>query len=323
LPAPTDRLFARYREHSFVRMVLGSWPLLIMALVLAGLSGPQLLGADIVGRDALYWWRGLALLGVILSAGIMLLHFRTCQRHYQIVIVVTGCLSLAVILLGTLVMESERLMRAISYGSVLTVTIQVLALKLSLRMAALASGSGILLAVGITKAMGVSPDWDLFIWHSGGSLIVNLVIAAVQERQERISFLRGLLLEYESAERERLNTILERHASEDQLTGLPNRRVLNDVLLREWERASRSRKSMAVLFMDVDYFKRYNDSLGHLAGDDCLAALARAMQSALLRPTDLVARYGGEEFVMLLPETDADGAMGVARRVLNAIDACA
>lgn len=323
LPAPTDRLFARYREHSFVRMVLGSWPLLIMALVLAGLSGPQLLGADIVGRDALYWWRGLALLGVILSAGIMLLHFRTCQRHYQIVIVVTGCLSLAVILLGTLVMESERLMRAISYGSMLTVTIQVLALKLSLRMAALASGSGILLAVGITKVMGVSPDWDLFIWHSGGSLIVNLVIAAVQERQERISFLRGLLLEYESAERERLNTILERHASEDQLTGLPNRRVLNDVLLREWERASRSRKSMAVLFMDVDYFKRYNDSLGHLAGDDCLAALARAMQSALLRPTDLVARYGGEEFVMLLPETDADGAMGVARRVLNAIDACA
>jgi len=154
-------------------------------------------------------------------------------------------------------------------------------------------------------------------------LIVNLVIAAVQERQERISFLRGLLLEYESAERERLNTILERHASEDQLTGLPNRRVLNDVLLREWERASRSRKSMAVLFMDVDYFKRYNDSLGHLAGDDCLAALARAMQSALLRPTDLVARYGGEEFVMLLPETDADGAMGVARRVLNAVDACA
>lgn len=323
LPAPTDRLFARYREHSFVRMVLGSWPLLIMALVLAGLSGPQLLGADIVGRDALYWWRGLALLGVILSAGIMLLHFRTCQRHYQIVIVVTGCLSLAVILLGTLVMESERLMRAISYGSVLTVTIQVLALKLSLRMAALASGSGILLAFGITKAMDVSPDWDLFIWHSGGSLIVNLVIAAVQERQERISFLRGLLLEYESAERERLNTILERHASEDQLTGLPNRRVLNDVLLREWERASRSRKSMAVLFMDVDYFKRYNDSLGHLAGDDCLAALARAMQSALLRPTDLVARYGGEEFVMLLPETDADGAMGVARRVLNAVDACA
>ncbi|MCC6199498.1 MAG: hypothetical protein IT466_01840 [Moraxellaceae bacterium] len=79
LPAPTDRLFARYREHSFVRMVLGSWPLLIMALVLAGLSGPQLLGADIVGRDALYWWRGLALLGVILSAGIMLLHFRTCH----------------------------------------------------------------------------------------------------------------------------------------------------------------------------------------------------------------------------------------------------
>lgn len=321
LPEPADGLFARYRQDAFVRMVLIGWPLLILMMALVALGGPQLFGADIEGRDAVYWWRGLGLMTAILSLAILILHFRPVQHRYQAVIVVAGCLTLAIPLLGTLVMESERLMRAVSYVSMLIITIQVLVLKLSLRMAALAGGLGIVLATGTTLAMGVSADWGLFAWHAVGSLIVNLFIAAVQERQERISFLQGLLLEHESAERERLNAILERHASEDQLTGLPNRRVLNDVLLREWERASRTRKPMALLFMDVDYFKRYNDSLGHLAGDDCLAAIARAVKSALRRPADLAARYGGEEFVVLLPETEADGAMDVAQRILGAIDA--
>ena len=71
--------------------------------------------------------------------------------------------------------------------------------------------------------------------------------------------------------------------------------------------------------MDVDYFKRYNDSLGHLAGDDCLAAIARVLIASLRRPADLAARYGGEEFVVLLPETEADGAMDVAQRILQAL----
>jgi len=153
-----------------------------------------------------------------------------------------------------------------------------------------------------------------------GGLLVTLIIGAVHERQERISFLQGLLLAHESAERERLNAILARHAAEDQLTGLPNRRHLNEVLSREWERSSRTKKPLALLFMDVDYFKRYNDSLGHLAGDDCLAAIAQAIESALLRPADMAARYGGEEFVVLLPETEVPGAMEVAQRVQAAVD---
>lgn len=321
LPAPTNVLFALHRQEAFVRMVLIGWPLLILMMALVALGGPQLFGADIEGRDAVYWWRGLGVMTAILSLAILILHFRVFQHRYQMVIAVAGCLTLGIPLLGTLVMESERLMRAVSYVSMLIITIQVLVLKLSLVMAALACGLGIVLAISVTLAMGISADWGLFAWHAVGSLIVNLFIAAVQERQERISFLQGLLLEYESAERERLNAILERHASEDQLTGLPNRRVLNDVLLREWERASRTRKPMALLFMDVDYFKRYNDSLGHLAGDECLAAIARALRSALRRPADLAARYGGEEFVVLLPETEADGAMDVAQRILAAIDA--
>lgn len=321
LPPPTDALFARHRQESFVRLVLGGWPFLFVMVALIALGGVPIFGAEIVGRDAQYWWRGHGAMTVLLAVTVLILHNRALQHRYQAVIVIAGCLTLALPLAGSVVLDSERLMRALSYVSMLIITIQVLVLKLSLRMAALTCGLGIALAIGAAHVMAEQPDWGLFAWYTIGSLFVNLFMAALQERQERISFLRGLLLEYESAERDRLNAILERHATEDALTGLPNRRVFNEALLREWERASRTRKPIALLFMDVDYFKRYNDSLGHLAGDDCLAAIARVLRSALRRPADLAARYGGEEFVVLLPETETDGAMDVAQRVMLAMDA--
>ena len=76
-----------------------------------------------------------------------------------------------------------------------------------------------------------------------------------------------------------------------------------------------------MLFIDVDYFKSYNDYQGHRAGDDCLAAVGKAIGHSLQRPADLAARYGGDEFVVLLPDTDTDGALDVAGRVLAAIGA--
>jgi diguanylate cyclase (GGDEF)-like protein len=87
----------------------------------------------------------------------------------------------------------------------------------------------------------------------------------------------------------------------------------------EWERARRDHRPLAVLFIDVDYFKPYNDHHGHRAGDDCLAAVGNVLRQSLQRPADLAARYGGDEFVVLLPDTFTDGALDVARRVLAAI----
>lgn len=83
----------------------------------------------------------------------------------------------------------------------------------------------------------------------------------------------------------------------------------------------RDQRPLAVLFIDVDEFKTYNDHHGHRAGDECLVAVGKAIGQSLLRPADLAARYGGDEFVVLLPDTDTDGALDVARRVQAAIDA--
>ena len=123
------------------------------------------------------------------------------------------------------------------------------------------------------------------------------------------------------------NIHLQRLNGQDGLTGIANRRRFDEVLRSEWQRGCRTGQPLSVLMCDVDHFKRYNDSFGHLAGDLCLQKVASALTGNLKRPGDLAARYGGEEFALVLPDTDARGALIVAegcRRLLEslAIVAC-
>ncbi|HEY4317935.1 MAG TPA: sensor domain-containing diguanylate cyclase [Herbaspirillum sp.] len=114
-----------------------------------------------------------------------------------------------------------------------------------------------------------------------------------------------------------VNKTLQRLALQDALTGLANRRQFDLTLNSEYDRAVREQRSIALLMIDVDYFKRYNDVYGHPQGDICLAKVADAMQTK--RPGDFSARYGGEEFAVILTETDIKGAMIVAEIIRKAI----
>jgi diguanylate cyclase (GGDEF)-like protein/PAS domain S-box-containing protein len=116
-------------------------------------------------------------------------------------------------------------------------------------------------------------------------------------------------------ELQRANRKLELLASKDALTKLSNRRIFDDYLEKEWRRQARTRKLLSLIMCDVDFFKKYNDTYGHQAGDSCLREVAQAIQKKVCRAGDLAARYGGEEFAILMPETDVAGA----RHVANAI----
>lgn len=115
--------------------------------------------------------------------------------------------------------------------------------------------------------------------------------------------------------------LLRNIAMIDGLTGAPNRRRFDESLQTEWSRCARDKLPLSLAMIDVDFFKRYNDTYGHQAGDGCLVAVSRALQRGLRRPQDLMARYGGEEFVCLLPQTLSEGALQVANQMLHEVQA--
>ncbi|WP_319575052.1 diguanylate cyclase [uncultured Desulfobacter sp.] len=118
----------------------------------------------------------------------------------------------------------------------------------------------------------------------------------------------------------RKQELLEKYAFIDALTEIPNRRRFNEVIEKEWRRASRSGYPISLLFIDVDYFKEYNDTYGHGKGDECLRRIASAMARTLRRAGDFIGRYGGEEFAVVLPDTKSDKAVAMAKNLQKAVD---
>jgi diguanylate cyclase (GGDEF)-like protein len=120
-------------------------------------------------------------------------------------------------------------------------------------------------------------------------------------------------------ELKRYRDFLEDLSQVDGLTGIGNRRRFDEFLVREWRRSRRARAPLALVLVDVDYFKAYNDNYGHAAGDDCLCEVAATIAMLVRRPGDLCARYGGEEFAAILPQTDLAGAYTLGERIREAV----
>lgn len=116
-----------------------------------------------------------------------------------------------------------------------------------------------------------------------------------------------------------VNKHLKQLAATDALTGLMNRRTFDEMLAKEFSRSARHHHPLSVLMVDVDYFKSFNDTYGHQAGDGALRAVAKALKEVARRPADIVARYGGEEFAIVLPDTDTEGATAVAELLCEAV----
>ncbi|AKZ64523.1 diguanylate cyclase [Herbaspirillum hiltneri N3] len=145
----------------------------------------------------------------------------------------------------------------------------------------------------------------------------NEMASKVHQHNERLEE----LVAERTRELEQANHQLEALSATDSLTGIANRRRFDEALGGELRRAVRSQKPLALMMLDVDYFKNYNDRYGHLAGDDCLRAIARVLRTSSRRATDLAARYGGEEFAVIVAESDSANAMQLAENIRNAVAA--
>jgi two-component system chemotaxis family response regulator WspR len=137
-----------------------------------------------------------------------------------------------------------------------------------------------------------------------------------RERDEAYRALEALKRELEAS-----NLELARLSNQDGLTGLANRRRFDEALEIECRRAARDQNALSLIMIDVDFFKKYNDAYGHIAGDECLRRVAQALAQSARRPADLSARYGGEEFALILPSTPREGAPHVAEAVRCAVEA--
>ncbi|WP_051711349.1 sensor domain-containing diguanylate cyclase [Andreprevotia chitinilytica] len=162
-----------------------------------------------------------------------------------------------------------------------------------------------------------------------GQRYFTSIVRDISERKRYEAKLHDTIKELEISQRiarqanEQLleaNMELQRLAQLDGLTGVANRRFFDQQLQHEWARAQRESQPLAVLMIDVDHFKAFNDNYGHHAGDDALKSVAHCLANVLNRPADLLARYGGEEFVLVLPNTSGEGALHVGEKLRASVE---
>lgn len=172
---------------------------------------------------------------------------------------------------------------------------------------------------------GVDHEADYRALTKDGTYVwIRDVVHVVRDDKGEVDALVGFM--FDISERKRteervlaLQRELEDLSFKDGLTGLLNRRRFDALLATEWSAAKRTQAPIAMLIIDIDHFKQYNDRYGHVRGDECLKRVALALATGATRPRDFIARYGGEEFVIVLPETDLVGAVRLAEKCRAAV----
>ncbi len=164
------------------------------------------------------------------------------------------------------------------------------------------------------------PHLSLNFWLNDAFMLLTIIIISLignyqLERKFRRDAILSMLLSIESIKLEESNKTLKGLSTSDFLTGLANRRSFDETFNREWRVCVRRKTPISILFIDIDYFKLYNDNYGHQAGDECLRQIAKVLKNYSRRPHDLCARYGGEEFIILLPELILSEAVELAEKI--------
>ncbi len=169
----------------------------------------------------------------------------------------------------------------------------------------------------------LGPPRELTARHRSGEMLA-LQVTVAEVRTDTIHLYVCIVSDFTERKRQeerlkRANELLARQSTTDGLTGVGNRRLFDQLLQQEWQRGTRTGQSLALVMVDIDHFKQYNDRYGHVSGDDCLRRVATLLRSCVGRGGESVCRYGGEEFAVVLVDTDLEGAQVVAQRCLDSV----
>jgi diguanylate cyclase (GGDEF)-like protein len=326
-PPALEAIFRQYLKSRFLDLLQqGWWALLLLYLVIGACTWAEVQALSyppsLEGNLAV-WWGIYLIEGLVVGAMLLLPRLPLLHAHFTLCATLLAVTAIVTIAIGTSSFPEPYFNQHSSY-----VVIFILALVHGIGMFRFLPAVGVSSGAGLLSWLVIAQfdlwlDWGMFLQYMLTANLVGALLSFMVEQRNRRSFLQGHLLRLERDQFDAVSSELARQSREDALTGLSNRRHLNEVLQSEWDRGRREARSLAVIFIDIDCFKAFNDTRGHLEGDAVLTAVGSMLKTCLRRPADLAARFGGEEFVLLLPATPLPGALAVAHKVQQALQSLA
>ena len=314
-PRRLEREYRDYhcREAVTAFRVNAFYILLLYVLLITGIYAlaPEAVRGRWLGT---YIWVGV----IVLVAGCMA-QLRPLDRYFPLYAGIGSFLAvtLSMAIPGFLYGPAETQLAHVSVIYALVIVYAMVGLRFT--HAVMACWGGGVLGWMLAEGFGAGIDWQIAHRTYTGISLLGMFLCYTAEVRDRLLFFNQRQLYRQQQRTQALADRLHRLSREDSLTSLANRRFFDEALEREWRRCKREKKPLAVMLVDVDHFKDYNDHYGHLKGDECLQALATELRRYGRRGGDLVARFGGEEFVLLYPGVEEAEAMQLASRVCRAV----
>lgn len=263
---------------------------------------------------SLYKWVGIIILIAWLCA------FKKSWSKYFDIYMGIGALSAVSITFVIINLLTTAYNTALLHAAMMYAVVIIYAfIGLRFYTAIIAGWLGGLVGILFSNYYNLYIDWTYLIHTYIFSSFLGMSLCYVIDRQHRENYLQNCIIETTQKEISDQAQLLEELSLLDPLTGLANRRYLNRVLEAEWILAIKQKKPISIVMLDIDYFKNYNDSLGHISGDSCLQAIAVALKSITKNHSEIAARYGGEEFLLVFPQTSREKAEEIANLILYSI----
>ncbi|MCU4502675.1 GGDEF domain-containing protein [Acinetobacter sp. WU_MDCI_Abxe161] len=270
-------------------------------------------------EQVLPWFNYYSWVGVIIFIAWILSFIKKLNQYFDYYVGIGSALAVAITFILINVIENGQENVLFHAAMMYAIVIIYGAVGMRFYTAIFAGWIGGLAGILVSNYLNGVIDWTFLNRTYTFSSFLGMTLAYATDRQHRENYLQNCMIELNRIELMQQAQQLSLLSQQDALTGLANRRYLDETLDNEWRRALRHETPLTIMMVDIDYFKSYNDTLGHIKGDECLKEIAVAISSIAARSGDLVARYGGEEFLLLFPMTNAQQALIQVERLMNAI----
>jgi len=266
----------------------------------------------------LQWFSLYAWVGVIILAAWLLSLIKKLNRFFDFYTCIGSTAAVAISFIIFTIMGDNN--NALFHAAMMYAVIIIYGfVGMRFYTAVIAGWSGGLIAIAVTIFLNYPIDWTFLNRTYTFSSFLGMALAYAIDRQHRENYLQNCIIALNQLEMSKQSEQLELLSQLDSLTGLANRRHLSEVLEQQWRISLRYQMPVSILMVDIDFFKEYNDHLGHLAGDLCLQKIAHELKNLTSRSNDLAARYGGEEFLLLFPMLNEDQIELLAKKLMQRI----